>query len=197
MISFLGREDIDSVINIARLKSRHSGGGTTAVAALEELFESSFSNPNKLKMVGFFENEALVSWACFKYGELDDNKTWAIVHLFTSKFNNILSWNKPELGLLIKTGFDLAESTGHFDYIYSISTKLENVYDRQWAKNRFLPPRNRYIRSKIAEIQANLIPSINWQARLINAPQAVNVSILKRTLKEEFRNDFSASNQPS
>jgi hypothetical protein len=167
---------------IARLKNKTSG--TTAISDIDL---NRLLNLYRNTLYGYFEGEELITWACIRFGDLHGEKTWTVMGIFTKNFSEHFSFNREDFGLIMKTVFEKAEAEGYYSYVYSIATRLEKVYDRKWSTNKFLPPSNRYTREKLIEIPANTKAPEDWQSRLVGGIKPDNVSILRRSLKPEFR----------
>ena len=182
MIQFLNNTHFDECLKISDLSTRHSGTSKNTHDDLTKCL-----NFERNTVLGYFENNKLITWTSARFGVLHQQKTWTILGMYTREFTDQFSFNRVDFGLSICKLFEIAEGDGYYDYVYSISTKLERVYDRKWASNRFLPPTARYTRQKIVEVPANTVPPEYWQQRLLGGIKPDDMSILKRSLKEEFR----------
>lgn len=189
MINRLTTEHVDQARHIATLRSKHSGTAPTPIEKIDWLLESINQEDSGFYLFGYFEGKELISWAALKFVELNGEKVWVIIGLFTSKFNEHFTWNVPELGLLIKHAFEVAEGRGYYSYIYSIATRLERVYYHQWKKNVYLPPTGRYETQVVNRIPPNSTEAEEWQIRMAGLPKPDEISIMRRTLKLEYRND--------
>lgn len=177
---------VEQALSISRLKSKHSGTEPATEGELSELLYHSLAE-KKFHLFGYFEEDVLISWCLIKFGMLHEEKVWIIALLFTSRFHNVFTWNVPELGLLIKHAFEEAEERKVYSYLYSVADHVERVFERQWEKNTYLPPTGRYSRRTLATVKAGLPAAEYWQYRLIGGIKPHDISIKKRTLKEEFR----------
>lgn len=186
MLRLLTKTDYQAAVHITFLKDTHSGT-SVSVEAVMHLMDMLMSNEPKTRFIGYFENDTLVSWMAVRFGTLDGEKVWVILNMFTSRFRNYFSWAHPELGQLVAWAFDTAEKEGYYDYLYSVATRLERVYERQWRKNPWLPPRDRYIKEVIARIPAGTKHHLDWVNRMAYLPKPDDISILQRRLKRMYR----------
>lgn len=186
MLRLLTADDIPAATSISRLKASNSGTQASSIEQIAKTLETIHELESKFKIVGYFVDDTLVSWMAFKFGELHGEKVWVILHLFTRVFSQVFSWRHPELGLLVKWAFETAEKEKYYTYLYSVSTRLERVYERKWESNPWLPPTGRYTKEYLIRIPANT-KADNWMNRLADLPKPDAITILKRTLKEEFR----------
>ena len=182
MIKYLNDSHIDQCIEISMLSSRHSGTSKNSNVDLLRCL-----NLERNCVVGYFVEDKIITWGSARFGLLHGEKTWSILGLYTSDFSDHFSFNRADFGLLISKFFEVAENDRYYNYIYSIATRLERFYDRKWSSNTFLPPTNRYIRKKLIEIPANELAPEQWQQRLLGGIKPDAMSILMRSLKEEFR----------
>ena len=182
MLRLLTPNDLDTARQIASLKSVHSG---TAISeeALNTQFYLLWTQDPKTKFIGYFEDDILISFMIVRFGTLGEDKVWVILGLFTSKFHNHFSWAHPELGQLVEWAFKEAEAHGYNSYLYSVATRLERVYERQWQKNPWLPPTGRYTKEVVARVPANAMHDLAWLNRLANLPRPDGITVFKRTLK--------------
>jgi hypothetical protein len=186
MLRLLERSDIGEAMALAARHARHSGTEPVSLVEIEDLL-SEINTDTKNRFFGYFDGRDMLSWACLRFGELHGEKTWSISCLFVRHTREHFSWEPPELGLIVKQGFDYAEAHGYYAYVYSIATRLERVYERKWRTNPWLPPRDRYTKDVIARIPAGEKAPQNWMTRMARLPKPDEMSILRRTLKEEYR----------
>jgi hypothetical protein len=112
---------------------------------------------------------------------------WVMPGIYTSRTYNLFSFNKPEIGSLIKLAFETAESNEYYEYYYSIAKQVSEVYEKQINKTTYIPL-NRYERIDLALVPANTIPTVDLYYKLLGAQtRSHDMMIKKRVLKEEFR----------
>lgn len=182
-------EHFNEALSMPQLKDRH--GGSTPNKNYKLRLYPYFSPSPSAVAVGYFENNNLISWASLRFGKQGDMNIWCITSLWTNRFSNFLSFDRPELGMLLKGCFDVAEHRLYWNYFYSISTKLERVYQRQWAKNPWMPT-GRYDLTIYQHVPANTIPEPNFVYKLIGGePKSNDITIKCRVLKEEFRQQYT------
>lgn len=186
MLKTLTPLDYQAAVDIAFLRERH-GGTESSVEAVMNLMDMLCSSDPKTKFIGYFEDDVLISYLVVRFGTLGDEKVWVILSMFTSMFRNHFSWRHPELGQLVAWAFNEAEKQGYYTYLYSVATHLEKVYEYQWRKNPWLPPRDRYTKDVMARVPANTLHELDWLNRLAHLPKPDEVSVLVRKLKEEYR----------
>lgn len=186
MLRLLDPHDYFVAQDIANLKDRHSGTASSP-EALMTLMEMLVHKDPKTKFIGYFEDSKLVSWMAVRFGTLGEEKVWVILGMYTSRFHNHFSWSPPEVGQLVAWAFNEAEATEHYAYLYTIATRLERVYDRQWQKNPWIPPTGRYTKEVVARVPANTLHELAWLNRMAHLPKPDDISVLKRALKKEHR----------
>lgn len=188
MLRLLTPEDFGAAARIGFLKTKHSGtsASTTEMWKLLDLLKQ---DNLKTKFIGYFDDDqyTLVSWMAIRHGELDGERVWVILGLFTSVFRNHFSWSHPELGRLVEWAFKYCESRGICTYLYTVATRLERVYEHQWKKNPWLPPRDRYTKEVVARVPPGHLHNLNWVNRMAALPKPDGVSVLRRSLKQEYR----------
>lgn len=188
MIKQLSLFDFDRALEIARLKPKTGGTKPISDEQFEELHKKYFIGSGVHFALGYFEDNQLISWVAFGLHEnTSRGKFWYISFLYTSKFHNQFSFNNPEIGLLIKSAFSVAEDLGYYTYFYTIAKKFETVYDRQWSKNKFVQT-GRYDLEIIGEIPANTEPTIDLYWRLLGSETRPDTMVIKkRILRPEHR----------
>lgn len=189
MIRQLTLFDLDDALKIARLKQRVGGTTPLSEERFNQIHEKYFHTDGIHFAFGYFDNNKLISFILFG---LHENKSrgrfWYISFLYTSLFHNYFSFNNQEIGLLIKTAFNVAETMGHYEYYYTINKKFETLYDRQWSKNKFIPT-GRYNLEILTVIPKNTLSTVDLYNRLLGSEiRPDDMVIKKRTLKDEFRN---------
>jgi hypothetical protein len=185
----LGEENLNNCFSIAQLKSRSGGTKPLSPDAFKEQYAKYFEPNDCSFILGCFDNDILVSWIAIGFLEQPekDYHFWAIVGLYTSKFVQRFSFNNPEIGLLIKEAFVLAESKKFYQYYYSVSKRIQKVYETQIQKNKFIPV-GRYEYFEVAIIPANTQPEDLLHWRLMGQElKPDDIIIKKRILKYEYR----------
>ena len=188
MIRTLVASDVDEALSIAQIKKKKHRNATFSRDDIEQLLLS-----DRTECLGYFEDNKLITWIAYRFGELHGENIWCIVNMFTSKFASRFSFDGPDFGPIIKTIFEKAEARNVYTYIYVIPQKVEKVYYEKWKTNPHLPPKNRYETFDLAIIKANTIPSEKWMERLIGGTLPYDCVIKKRSLKMEFRNEHRGS----
>lgn len=188
MIRLLQISDFPEAFSISQLKSIRGRENETIT---EESVAKLFETDNTFVLGYFDESSELVTWVAYRFGTIDNEKIWCIVHMFTKDFTSYFTFNRPDIGPMIAKIFTIAEEQEYYTYIYAIPKKLENIYYRQWKSNKYLPPTGRYETSDLAFVEANTVPDQNWLRRLSGAPQSYDMVIKKRTLKNEYRINHS------
>ncbi len=188
MIRHLNLFDLDKAMSIARLKDRTGGTSPISDIQFEEIHKKYFESNGINYALGYFENNQLISWISLG---LHENKTrgrfWYISFLYTSKFHNNFNFNNLEIGYLIKAAFALAEEQQFYEYYYTVSERVQHVYERQWARNKFVQT-GRYELQTIGEIEPNTQPSVDLYWRLLGQEVRPDKMIIKkRILRPELR----------
>jgi hypothetical protein len=148
--------------------SRKKISGTKPVSAERylELREEAKTNDSSVA-IGYFEDGKLISWLSIGFHESKmRGKFWVISTFFSSTYTSYFSFNRPEFGLLFKAAFDIAEGRGYYQYFYSISKRLERVYERQWKKNSYAI-QGKYELTTLAVVPANTKPEFELYWRLM------------------------------
>lgn len=194
MIKTLTYFDLTRAMEIARLKNRNGGTKVLSDDKFEEIHKKYFESNGVNFALGYFDNNELISWVGFGLHQNNSRgKFWYISFLYTSVFHNHFSFNNPEIGLLIKSSFSVAESLEYYEYYYTINKKFETLYDRQWRKNKFVPT-GRYDLEIIGEVPANTQPTVDLYWQLIGKEIKPDTMVVKkRILKSEFRNSINTS----
>ena len=133
----IGNEYLDKCYEIYQQKTKVSGTQTTpSKDKFLDHLENHFVENDFRYILGCFENNELISWIALTFiNSKTRGQYWGITTLHTIRLHNVFSFSNPEIGLLIKEAFELAEQKGYFVYYYSIAEKVEKVYERQWRKN--------------------------------------------------------------
>jgi hypothetical protein len=165
--------------------SRKKISGTKPVSAERylELREEAKSN-NSSVVIGYFEDDKLISWLSIGFHESKmRGKFWVISTFFSSVYTSYFNFNRPEFGLLFRAAFDIAEGRGYYQYFYSISQRLERVYERQWKKNSYAI-QGKYELTTLAVVPANTKPEFELYWRLMGQELKPDAIVIKsRKLK--------------
>jgi hypothetical protein len=185
----LGDENLDRCFSIAQLKSRSGGTVPPSPDAFKNQYKKYFESNDECFILGCFDNNILVSWIAIGFIDMPekDYHFWAIVGLHTTKFVQLFSFNNPEIGLLIKEAFTLAESKKFYQYYYSVSKRIQKVYETQIQKTKYIPI-GRYDYFEVAVIPANTQPANVLHWRLMGQElKPDDIIIKKRVLRFEHR----------
>ena len=165
--------------------SRKKISGTKPVSAERylELREEAKTNDSSV-VIGYFEDSKLISWLSIGFHESKmRGKFWVISTFFSSVYTSYFNFNRPEFGLLFKAAFDIAEGRGYYQYFYSISHRLERVYERQWKKNSYAI-QGKYELTTLAVVPANTKPEFELYWRLMGQELKPDAIVIKsRKLK--------------
>ncbi len=178
--SFEYEKDCEAIV-----LSRKKISGTKPISAERylELREEAKSN-NSSVAIGYFEDSKLISWLSISFHESKmRGKFWVISTFFSSVYSFYFSFNRPEFGLLFKKAFEIAEGRGYYQYFYSISQRLERVYERQWKKNSYAI-QGKYELTTLAVVPANTKPEFELYWRLMGQELKPDAIVIKsRKLK--------------
>jgi hypothetical protein len=136
-IKICGPEHLEQALAITELKNKHSGVEKPWQLNYTRILEKYLSANSNFLVIGAFDGDELVSFLCSAYWRISD-PSWFIVFLFTKRFGNQFSFNRPEIGLLLKAAFEIAEHRHYWKYYYSIAKKHEVIYDKLWKKNTYV-----------------------------------------------------------
>ena len=162
MIKQLTKDDIPFCLSVMFAHHKVSGTRPLSKDLQEEHLSNCINNPDKYKVLGYFEDEQLVSWISIgfydgpKYG-----KFWVVLDLFSTKKRGYFSFKNPEISELLSSAFNLAESLGVYQYFYCVSERISKVYESQWAKKNPMNYHGVYELRDLAVIPANTIPESN------------------------------------
>jgi hypothetical protein len=170
----------DECLGIALSNKKISG----IRAMSREHYESVLVESPNMNHLGYFEDDKLISWVSIGFYESKmRGKFWVITGLFTTVFGERFSFSRPEIGLLFKRAFEIAEGKGYFQYFYCIAERLERVYERQWKKNPW-GFNGRYDLITLDIVPANTQPEYELYWRLMGKEvKPDNVAIKARKLK--------------
>lgn len=134
--------------------------------------------------IGYLVDDKLISWVTIGFYESKmRGKFWVISNFFSSVHTSYFDFNRPEFGMLFKAAFDMAEGRGYYQYFYSISERLERVYERQWKKNSYAI-QGKYDLTTLAVVLANAKPEFELYWKLMGQElKPDNIVIKSRKLK--------------
>jgi hypothetical protein len=192
MIKFLKKEDIPQCLDIALSKER-IGGSTANISkdSFLELYGNYFNESDDRYTIGYYEDDDqtdLISFMCIGFFE---NKTrgkfWLIRCIYTKKNKSYFTFNTSEIGLLVKTALELAESKEYYEYYYCTAERISHVYERQWAKNQYFNT-NRYELITLDVIPPNTMPTQQLYQQLMGfSTKSDTIVFKKRILRPEYR----------
>jgi len=196
VIKILGLDYFYDAIEMVNIKEKAGGMSKPNIDEISTIFLKYFLGKETTIALGYFddndtnEKPKLVAWVSLSFIHklnIKFTNTWNISGLFTSKFENIFSFNRPEIGELIKTAFEIAEHRHCWTYYYTIASKHQVLYDKLWKKNNFLPT-GRY-KTEIEKIVCTDDYAIKEYYRPIigNREYKEEFVIKRRTLNPEFR----------
>lgn len=183
----LGVLDFEKFCKIA-VEAKKIGGSTPPESiTFKYEFLKYFNENDDYQSFGYFKDNNLISVVTIAYRE---NKArgrfWVISSLFSANKSNIFSFNRPEIGLLIKRAFENSESLCYYEYYYCIAEHVSHVYEKQIDKNIYIPLK-RYDRITLDIVPKNTIPTVDLYQKLLGEKKPHNMVIKKRVLKHEFR----------
>jgi hypothetical protein len=177
---------LKQAVAMTQLKDKIGGAERPYQADYELVLKKYVSSNSHYVMLGAFDGEELLAFICIAFWRNED-PSWFIVFMFTKVFTSTFSFKRPEIGLLIKTAFEIAEHRHYWKYYYSIAKKHETIYDRLWQKNSFVGT-GRYDLKIETEVPAETPIERERFWRLIGSRvYEVDVVIKSRILKPEMR----------
>jgi hypothetical protein len=184
----LGEEYFKECLAITKLRDRVSGTKPVSEEVLNELYKKYFEENDNYYAFGYIEDEKIISWIGISFVENNfRGRFWVIASIYTTRFSKYFSFNREEIGLLIKAAFNLAESKKYYEYYYSVSERISTVYEKQYQKNNFIQT-GRYDLIEIARIPADTQPNIELYWKLMGEETKPDVIIIKkRVLRDAFR----------
>jgi hypothetical protein len=164
--------------------SRKKISGTAPISIERYQVHREEAKSNNSVVLGYFEDGKLISWITIGFYESKmRGKFWVISNFFSSVYSSYFSFNRPEFGMLFKKAFEIAEGRGYYQYFYSISQRLERVYERQWKKNSYAI-QGKYELTTLAVVPANTKPEFELYWRLMGQElKPDNIVIKSRKLK--------------
>lgn len=164
--------------------SRKKISGTAPISIERYQVHREEAKSNNSVVLGYFEDGKLISWITIGFYESKmRGKFWVISNFFSSVYSSYFSFNRPEFGILFKKAFEIAEGRGYYQYFYSISERLERVYERQWKKNTYAI-QGKYELTTLAVVPANTKPEFELYWRLMGQElKPDNIVIKSRKLK--------------
>jgi len=185
-IKICGPEHLEQAVAITNLKNKHSGVEKPWQLDYTHILEKYLSKNSHYLIIGAFDGDELVSFLCSAFWRKND-PSWFIVFMFTKRFGNQFSFNRPEIGLLLKAAFEVAEHRHYWKYYYSIAKKHETVYDQLWRKNTYVDT-GKYNLKIEQEVPAYVAADRDRFWRLIGSRvYDVDLVIKSRILKPEKR----------
>jgi len=186
----LGDEHFLKCLEISKIKSRVSGTSPGSETVLKTNLAKFFKNNDNFYVFGCFENEKLISWIGIALIENETHgKFWCITSLFTTAFTTYFSFNTKDIGILIKTAFDFAESKKYYEYYYSVGARVSKVYEKQIQKNTFRPI-GVYDLIELDTIPPNTKPAVGLYWKLMGQElKSDTIVIKKRVMRHEFRQE--------
>lgn len=190
MIRLLTKVDFPNCLLISTLKNKLGGSIPLTPESFTEIYESYFSGADDRAALGYFDKDELISFVCISFHESKmRGQFWIIAAMYTKKFKNYFTFTTPELGSLIKSAFDFAESKGYYEYYYCTSERVSRVYERQWDKNPF-QALGRYDKEILYIVPPNTKPEFELSWRMMGSETKPDTFIFKkRVLKHEFRRE--------
>lgn len=159
MIKQLTHEDLPYCLSVILQKKKISGTVPLKTEAHEVYLTKFFSDDKKYKVLGYFEDGALVSWLALGFYETETlGKFWLVLNMFSTKQRTYFNFTNPEISDLFKASFELAESMGVYQYFYCVSEKIAKVYETQWAKKNPMNYHGVYELKDLAVVLANTVP---------------------------------------
>jgi hypothetical protein len=181
---------LPQAIAMTALKDKVGGAERPYQLSYEPILKKYVSSNSHYLMLGAFEGEELIAFICIAFWRIND-PAWFIVYMFTKVFSPTFSFKRPEIGLLIKTAFEIAEHRHYWKYYYSIAKKHEVVYDKLWQRNTFVST-GRYDLKIEVEVPAETPIERERFWRLIGSRvYEVDVVIKSRVLKPEMRVEYN------
>lgn len=181
--------DFKEATKMIALKDKH--GGTEPMTKAKDALYNYFFPSGQALAVGYFEDDELISWCTIRFGKQEDMDIWVITTLWTKRFGNIMSFARPDMGLLMKACFDIAEHRHYWHYFYLLATRVADVYWRQWQRNPYMIT-GRYTNHHYLDIPAGTRPELNLAWRLMGEKiKPDDMSLKYRVLNSELRQQYT------
>lgn len=159
MIKLLNEEYLYYCLDVAASETRVSGTTPLSGEAQKENFKKFFTDVDKYSVIGYFDNEKLVSWIILGFYDTEKyGKFWVITNLFSTNKREFFNFVNPEISELMRAAFMQAEERGFFKYFYCVSERISKVYEKQWGKRNPLNYHGVYKLEDVAVIPANTVP---------------------------------------
>jgi len=159
MIRLLNKNDTSQCLPIILAQKKISGTTPLSADLHEKYLDKFFNDPEKYKVIGYFEHDVLISWISIGFYETQAHgKFWLVLNLFSDKKRQLFNFTSPEISEIFAEAFNVAESMGVYQYFYCVSEKISKVYERQWAKKNPMNYHGVYELKDIAIIPANTVP---------------------------------------
>jgi hypothetical protein len=184
----LGDEYFSKCLEISKIRPRVGGTVPISEETFKEVYTKYFEDNENTYVFGCFNDDELISWIAIGFAETPlTGKFWVISTIYTTRFTQYFSFNNEEIGLLIKTAFEFAESKNYYEYYYTVSSRISNVYEKQIQKNKFIPI-GRYEYRKLKTVPPNTRPESELIWRMMGQETKPDATIVKkRVLRPEFR----------
>ena len=191
MIKILNIEHFSDAMSIFNLKEKAGGLKKPNSDSLIHLYLKYFLSDYRFIALGYFEEEQLISWVCSSFIPSLDSRfvgSWNITGLYSKKFDNTFSFNRPEIAPLIKTSFEIAEHRHYWRYYYTISVKHQELYDKLWKKNNFLKT-GRYdtVVERVIQAENDAFYKAIYGPIIGNREYTEDFVVKKRTLTHDYR----------
>lgn len=189
-----GKEDFEKFLAIATNNKKIGGTSPLSFEVMHDLHLKYFGLSTEkytgiYNIFAYIKDNNIVSTIGLAHLENKSRgKFWLIGSFFSVNKTNIFSFNKPEIGLLVKHAFEYSEQLGYFEYYYAIAASVSEVYEKQINKNIYIPL-YRYERITLDTIPKNTILHEGhlYNKLLGNEPKPHDMIIKKRILKKCFR----------
>jgi hypothetical protein len=185
MIKHLTKDDIPYCLSV--ISAEHKISGTTPLDSNRQInyLDYCIDNPTKYSVLGYFENDQLISWINIGFYEGPTyGKFWVLLNLFSTKKRGYFSFKNAEISELIATAFNVAESKGVYRYFYCVSEKISKVYEAQWAKKNPLNYHGVYELEDIAVIPANTIPDSKMFWKIMGEQMRPHAMYIKSRIRK-------------
>ena len=189
VVRLSGKNDYNKFLKVVQLHKKIGGTVPNNLGFFVEEYKKYFNDDDNNQIFGYWENQYLISTIAIAYREnITRGKFWVISSLFSINKHNIFSFNRPEIGLLIKKAFENSEELQYYEYYYVIAEHISSVYERQINRNVYIPLK-RYDRITLDVIPKNTLPNCDhlYNKLLGNECKPHNMIVKKRVLKFIYR----------